>query len=132
MRRFVHLPNKDWTSRDAAAKLASTGSIVAGLNAFGAPIIDRDSPAPAVVQFPRDDSPRFRDGKAWPEAIAGANRDANGKAMGTEAGYTIVNARTIWDASNFWPGVRCSSGVCTASWTSSGNFFSLSSNAALR
>jgi imidazolonepropionase-like amidohydrolase len=99
VRRFVHLPNKDWTSRDAAAKLAATGSIVAGLNAFGAPIIDRDSPAPAVVQFPQDDSPRFRDGKPWPEAIAGANRDANGKAMGTEAGYTIVNARTIWDAS---------------------------------
>jgi len=100
VRRFVHLPNKDWTSREAAAKIASTNSIVAGLNAFGAPIIDRESPAPAVVQFPKDDSPRFRDGKPWPEAIAGANRDANGKAMGTEAGYTIVNARTIWDASN--------------------------------
>jgi imidazolonepropionase-like amidohydrolase len=100
VRRLVHLPNKDWTSRDAAAKIASTGSIVAGLNAFGAPIIDRESPAPAPVQFPKDDSPRFRDGKPWPEAIAGANRDANGKAMGTEAGYTIVNARTIWDASN--------------------------------
>jgi imidazolonepropionase-like amidohydrolase len=100
VRRFVHLPNKDWTSREAAAKLASTNSIVAGLNAFGAPIIDRESAAPALVQFPKDDSPRFRDGKAWPEAIAGANRDANGKAMGTEAGYTIVNARTIWDATN--------------------------------
>ena len=98
VRRLVHLPNKDWTSRDAAAKIASTGSIVAGLNAFGAPIIDRNSPAPAPVAFPKDDSPRFRDGKPWPEAIAGANRDANGKAMGTEAGYTIVNARTIWDA----------------------------------
>src|SRR5579863_5180831 len=98
VRRFVHLPNKDWTSREAAAKIASTGSIVAGLNAFGAPIIDRESSAPAQVRFPRDDSPRFRDGKAWPEAIAGANRDVNGKAMGTEAGYTIVNARTIWDA----------------------------------
>jgi len=100
VRRFVHLPNKDWTSREAAAKLAATNSIVAGLNAFGAPIIDRESPPPAQVQFPKDNSPRFRDGKAWPEAIAGANRDANGKAMGTEAGYTIVNARTIWDASN--------------------------------
>lgn len=99
VRRFVHLPNKDWTSREAAAKIASTNSIVLGLIAFGAPIIDRDSPPPAQVVFPRDDSPRFRDGKAWPEAIAGANRDANGKAMGTEAGYTIVNARTIWDAS---------------------------------
>ncbi len=99
VRRLVHLPNKDWTSREAAAKVASTHSIVLGLIAFGAPIIDRESPAPAPVTFPRDNSPRFRDGKPWPEAIAGANRDANGKAMGTEAGYTIVNARTIWDAS---------------------------------
>ena len=100
VRRFVHLPNKDWTNREAAAKIASTNSIVAGLNAFGAPIIDRESPPPAQVQFPKDNSPRFRDGKPWPEAIAGANRDAAGKAMGTEAGFTMVNARTIWDASN--------------------------------
>jgi len=99
VRRLVHLPNKDWTGREAAAKVASTNSIVLGLIAFGAPIIDRESPAPAQVTFPRDNSPRFRDGKPWPEAIAGANRDANGKATGTEAGYTIVNARTIWDAS---------------------------------
>lgn len=99
VRRFVHLPNKDWMSREAAEKVASTGSIVLGLIAFGAPIIDRESPAPTQVVFPRDNSPRFRDGKPWPEAIAGANRDAKGRAMGTEAGYTIVNARTIWDAS---------------------------------
>ena len=99
VRRLVHLPNKDWTSREAAEKVASTGSIVLGLIAFGAPIIDRESGPPAPVQFPRDDSPRFRDGKPWPEAIAGANRDEKGRAMGTEAGYTIVNARTIWDAS---------------------------------
>ncbi len=99
VRRLVHLPNKDWTSREAAAKVAETNSIVLGLIAFGAPIIDRESPAPAPVVFPRDNSPRFRDGKPWPEAIAGANRDAQGRAMGTEAGYTIVNARTIWDAS---------------------------------
>jgi imidazolonepropionase-like amidohydrolase len=99
VRRLVHLPNKDWTSREAAAKVASTNSIVLGLIGFGAPIIDRESRPPAQVTFQRDDSPRFRDGKAWPEAIAGANRDAQGKAMGTEAGYTIVNARTLWDAS---------------------------------
>jgi imidazolonepropionase-like amidohydrolase len=90
VRRLVHLPNKDWTSREVAAKVASTNSIVLGLIAFGAPIID---------VFEKDNTPRFRDGKAWPEAIAGANRDAAGKATGTEAGYTIVNARTIWDAS---------------------------------
>lgn len=100
VRRLVHLPNKDWTGFDAAAKVAASGTIVAGLNAFGAPIIDRESPAPAPVQFPRDNSPRFRDGKPWPEAIAGANRDAKGRAMGTEGGYTIVNARRLWDAGN--------------------------------
>jgi imidazolonepropionase-like amidohydrolase len=90
VRRLVHLPNKDWTSREAAEKVASTGSIVLGLIGFGAPIID---------VFEKDDSPRFRDGKPWPEAISGANRDAAGHATGTEAGYALVNARTIWDAS---------------------------------
>jgi hypothetical protein len=50
------------------------------------------------VQFPRDNTPRFRDSKPWPEAIAGANRDPQGRATGTEGGYTIINARRIWDA----------------------------------
>ena len=97
-RRLVHLPNKDWTGYDAAAKVAQTGSVVAGLIAFGAPIIDRESLAPAPVQFPRDNTTRFRDAKPWPEAIAGANRDPQGRATGTEGGYTIINARRIWDA----------------------------------
>jgi imidazolonepropionase-like amidohydrolase len=96
--RLVHLPNKDWTSYEAAEAVAKTGSIVAGLIAFGAPTVDRESRAPAAVQFPRDNTTRFRDGKPWPEAIAGANRDAKGRATGTEGGYTIVNARRIWDA----------------------------------
>ena len=65
---------------------------------IGAPNIDRLSAAPATVQWPKDDTTRFRDGKPWPEAIAGANRDEKGRALGTEAGYTIVNARRIWDA----------------------------------
>jgi imidazolonepropionase-like amidohydrolase len=90
VRRLVHLPNKDWTSYEAAQKVADTHSIVLGLIGFGAPIID---------VFAKDNTPRFRTGMPWPESIAGANRDANGKAMGTEAGYTIVNARRIWDAS---------------------------------
>ena len=50
------------------------------------------------MQWPKDNTTRFRDGKPWPEAIAGANRDPKGRALGTEAGYTIVNARRIWDA----------------------------------
>lgn len=100
VRRFVHIPNKDWTGIDDAAKIAAAGAIVAGMTSFGAPIIDRESPAPAPVQFPQDNSPRFRDGKPWPEAIAGANRDPKGRAIGNEAGYTIVNARRIWEAGN--------------------------------
>jgi imidazolonepropionase-like amidohydrolase len=96
--RLVHLPNKDWTDFDAAAKVAQTGSIVAGLIAFGAPNVDTLSAAPAAVQWPKDNKARFRDAKDWPEAIAGANRDPKGRATGTEAGYTIVNARRIWDA----------------------------------
>jgi imidazolonepropionase-like amidohydrolase len=96
--RLVHLPNKDWTSYEQADAVAKAGAIVAGLIAFGAPNVDTLSQGAAPVQWPKDDTPRFRDGKPWPEAIAGANRDAKGRATGTEGGYTIVNARRIWDA----------------------------------
>jgi imidazolonepropionase-like amidohydrolase len=96
--RLVHTPNKDFTTFDQAERVAQTGSIVAGMLGFGAPNVDTLSGAPAAVQWPKDNTTRFRDGKPWPEAIAGANRDAKGRAIGTEAGYTIVNARRIWDA----------------------------------
>jgi imidazolonepropionase-like amidohydrolase len=96
--RLVHLPNKDFTTYEQAERVAQTGSIVAGLIAFGAPNIDTLSAAPAAVQWPKDNTARFRDGKPWPEAIAGANRDPKGRATGTEGGYTIINARRIWDA----------------------------------
>ena len=96
--RLVHLPNKDWTSYEQADAVATSGAIVAGLIAFGAPNVDTRSQGPAPVQWPKDDTPRFRDGKPWPEAIIGANRDAKGRATGTEGGYTIINARRIWDA----------------------------------
>ncbi len=96
--RLVHLPNKDWTSYEQAEAVAKAGGIVSGLIAFGAPNLDSLSAGPAPVRWPKDNTPRFRDAKPWPEAIAGANRDAKGRATGTEAGYTIVNARRIWDA----------------------------------
>src|SRR5687768_1642317 len=95
--RLVHVPNKDFTSYDAAERVAQTGSIVAGADAFGAPYIDSLSAAPAQVQWPKDNTTRFRDGKPWPEAISGANRDSKGRAVGTEGGYSMVNARRIWD-----------------------------------
>jgi len=96
--RLVHLPNKDWTSYEQADAVAQSGAIVAGLIAFGAPNIDTLSQGAAPVQWPKDNTARFRDGKPWPEAIVGANRDAKGRATGTEGGYTIINARRIWDA----------------------------------
>ena len=88
VRRLVHIPNKDFVDRDAAKKLADTNTISLATIGFGAPIFG---------VFADDNEPRFRDGNAWPESISGANRDAQGRAVGTEIGYTIVNARTIWD-----------------------------------
>ena len=96
--RLVHTPNKDFTTYDQAERVAQTGSIVAGMIGFGAPNIDTLSGPPAAVQWPKDNTTRFRDGKPWPEAIAGANRDPKGRATGTEGGYTIINIRRIWDA----------------------------------
>ncbi|HEX6999897.1 MAG TPA: amidohydrolase family protein [Gammaproteobacteria bacterium] len=88
VRRLVHLPNKDFVDRDAARMLAETDTLILATIGFGAPIFG---------VFADDNEPRFRDGNAWPESIAGANRDAQGRALGTEIGYTIVNARTVWD-----------------------------------
>jgi imidazolonepropionase-like amidohydrolase len=88
VRRLVHLPNKDFVDREAAKKLADTDTHILATIGFGAPVFG---------VFADDNEARFRDGNAWPEAIAGANRDAQGRAEGSEIGYTIVNARTVWD-----------------------------------
>ena len=90
VRRQVHLPNKDFMSYDDADTIVKSGTIVLDLISFGAPIIN---------VFAQDDTPRFRDGKMWPDAIAGANKDDKGRATGTEGAYTMINARRIWDAS---------------------------------
>ena len=42
--------------------------------------------------FADDNNPRFRDGKPWPDSIV------DGVGGGVEAGYAMVNARTIFDA----------------------------------
>jgi imidazolonepropionase-like amidohydrolase len=47
---------------------------------------------PVFGVFANDNVPRFRDGKAWPDAIL------QGDGRGQEAGYKVVNARTSWDA----------------------------------
>jgi imidazolonepropionase-like amidohydrolase len=91
VRHQVHLPNKDFMSFDQARTIVDSGTIVLDLISFGDPIID---------VFQKDDQPRFRTGLLWPESIAGANRDAQGRATGTEGAYTLINARRLWDASH--------------------------------
>lgn len=80
---LVHLPNKDWVSKADAEKLAAAGTKILMTIGFGAPVID---------VFAKDNTPRFRDGKPWPEGIV------DGVGGGVEAGYAMVNARTIFDA----------------------------------
>lgn len=80
---LVHLPNKDWVSREDAQKVAAAGVKVLGTVGFGSPVFG---------VFANDNQPRFRDGKAWPQGII------DGVRLGEEAGYMPVNARTVWDA----------------------------------
>jgi len=80
---LVHLPNKDWVSKEDAKKVADAGVKVLGTVGFGSPVFG---------VFAEDNKPRFRDGKAWPEGII------DGVRLGEEAGYMPVNARTIWDS----------------------------------
>ena len=81
--RLVHLPNKDWVSKEDAKKVAAAGTQVLGTASFGSPVFG---------VFANDNQPRFRDGKPWPEGIV------DGVRLGEEAGYMPVNARTVWDA----------------------------------
>ena len=80
---LVHLPNKDWVSKEDAKRVAAAGVKVLGTVGFGSPVFG---------VFAEDNKPRFRDGKPWPEGIV------DGVRLGEEAGYMPVNARTIWDA----------------------------------
>lgn len=80
---LVHLPNKDWVSKEDARKVAAAGTKVLGTVSFGSPVFG---------VFADDNKPRFRDGKPWPDGIV------DGVRLGEEAGYMPVNARTVWDA----------------------------------
>jgi imidazolonepropionase-like amidohydrolase len=80
---LVHLPNKDWVSKEDAQALAAAGTKVTGTVGFGTPVFG---------VFAQDNNARFRDGKPWPEGIV------DGVGGGKEAGYMPVNARTVWDA----------------------------------
>ena len=79
---LVHLPNKDWVSQEDAKKLAASGIRILTTSGFGAPVFG---------VFANDNAPRFRDGKPWPSGII------DGVRLGEEAGYMLVNARTVWD-----------------------------------
>lgn len=80
---LVHLPNKDWVSKEDAKKLAESGAKILGTVGFGTPVFG---------VFAEDNNPRFRDGRPWPDSII------DGVRLGEEAGYMPVNARTVWDA----------------------------------
>lgn len=80
---LVHLPNKDWVSKEDAKKVAASGTKILGTVGFGTPVFG---------VFATDNQPRFRDGKPWPDGIV------DGVRLGEEAGYMPVNARTVWDA----------------------------------
>jgi len=80
---LVHLPNKDWVSKEDARRVAAAGTKVLGTVSFGSPVFG---------VFANDNKARFRDGKPWPEGIV------DGVRLGEEAGYMPVNARTVWDA----------------------------------
>ena len=82
VRLFVHLPNKNFVSREEGKKLADAGAKILTTTGFGPPVFG---------VFADDNTPRFRDGKPWPEGIV------DGVRLGEEAGYAMVNARTVWD-----------------------------------
>jgi imidazolonepropionase-like amidohydrolase len=83
VRLLVHLPNKDWVSKEDAKKVADSGTKILGTVGFGTPVFG---------VFADDNNARFRDGRPWPASIV------DGVRLGEEAGYMPVNARTIWDA----------------------------------
>ena len=79
---FVHLPNKNFVSKEEGKKLADAGAKILTTTGFGPPVFG---------VFADDNKPRFRDGKPWHESIV------DGVRLGEEAGHAMVNARTVWD-----------------------------------
>jgi imidazolonepropionase-like amidohydrolase len=80
---LVHMPNKDWVTPEQAKALASTNTKILMAIGFGSPVFG---------VFAEDNNPRFRDGKPWPASIV------DGVGGGKEAGYSMVNSRTQFDA----------------------------------
>src|SRR5215468_4684640 len=81
--KLVHTPHFGWLSFDDAQRVAAAGVKQLSTIGFGVPVFG---------VFADDNTPRFRDGKPWPQSIL------DGDGRGQEAGYKAVNARTSWDA----------------------------------
>jgi imidazolonepropionase-like amidohydrolase len=84
IRLLVHMPNKDWVTKEQAAKLASTGTRILSAAGTWAPVF-------GVFPNSNDNKPRTRDGRAWPDNIT------DGVGGGKEVGYAGVNQRTVFD-----------------------------------
>lgn len=82
-KKLVHSVNINWVTKEQAKEVAASGAQVASITGFGSPNFD---------VFSKDNKPKFRDGKPWPEGIV----DSQG--VGQEAGYMPVNLRTLYDA----------------------------------
>lgn len=80
---LVHTPHFGWLTEEDARKVAAAGIKNLSTVGFGVPVFG---------VFADDNKPRFRDGRPWPESIL------DGEGRGREAGYKVVNARTLWDA----------------------------------
>src|SRR5881396_1725101 len=81
--KLVHTPHFGWLSFEQAKRVAAAGMKQLSTIGFGVPVFG---------VFADDNTPRFRDGGPWPDAIL------DGDGRGQEAGYKAVNARTSWDA----------------------------------
>ncbi len=84
IRLLVHMPNKDWVTREQAAKLASTNTRILSAAGTWAPVF-------GVFPNSNDNKPRTRDGRPWPDSIT------DGVGGGKEVGYAGVNQRTVLD-----------------------------------
>lgn len=80
---LVHTPHFGWLTEEDARKVAAAGIMNLSTIGFGVPVFG---------VFADDNKPRFRDGRPWPDSIL------DGEGRGREAGYKVVNARTLWDA----------------------------------
>ena len=84
IRLLVHTPNKDWVTKEQAAKLASTHTRILSATGTWAPVF-------GVFPDSNDNKPRTRDGRPWPDSIT------DGVGGGKEVGYAAVNSRTLVD-----------------------------------